>query len=477
MVTAIPSLIGPQEFHVQTLINSLNSNGFAIDASDTGTGKTFCAVSVAHRLKRPTVIICPKSVIPSWQKVLNSFNIKPKALINYEKIGRGNQRKLMVWKKMIDPSQVPCENPKKVELPLFKFSKNTLVILDEGHRCKGNGTTNSQMLISLTSQGYTVLVASATIACSPLEMKAIGYLTKLHQLHDFKNFCLVHGAGWLGKFGTMMWDSGSNEAKKAMSLINHYLFNEKQCASRMRREDFGNLFPESHIIPEAFDLGDAATKGIQTVYETMEFELAKLEEKCENYSEHVFAVIMRARREAEMLKVPLFVEQIEDLFDEGKSVAVFVNFTDTIYAINRRLNKMKKFKGLIGYVIGGQNAKDRQRDIDDFQEDRKRVILANIAAGGVGISLHDIRGQYARAAVISPTWSHINFQQCLGRIWRAGGMSVSLQRIIYAAKCIEETICRKVQDKLSCLNALHDGDLSESVVWISSGANELNFQN
>ena len=465
-MTNTPTLIGPQAPHASRLIDSLQLNGFALDMSETGTGKTFVAAHVAHTVGRKVFVICPKPVMPSWTKVLNAFGIKPAALINYELLGRGNT-KWMKWKKMDCPETKPGEKAEKVQRPHFRIPADALVILDEGHRCKGTNTTNSMMMVSLTAQKYMTLVASATVACSPLEMKAVGYLTQLHSLWDFKNFCTVYGAGWLGKFGAMTWDAGSNEAKKAMLLLNKYLFEEKRCASRMVREDFGDLFPESHIIADAYDLGDSNTAKIQDVYDTMEYELAKLEEQAENYSEHIFAIIMKARREAELIKVPLFVDMIEDLFDEGKSVAVFVNFTDTATAISKRLNKMKKFHGQLGFILGGQGDKERQNDIDDFQDDRKRVIICNIAAGGVGVSLHDIRGKFPRCAVISPTWSHVNFQQTLGRVWRVGGLSKSYQRICYAAKCIEETICRKVQDKLNCLNVLHDGDLCETIAWLA----------
>ena len=70
---------------------------------------------------------------------------------------------------------------------------------------------------------------------------------------------------------------------------------------------------------------------------------------CANYRNHVFAILTKARREAEMLKVPLFCEKIEDMWDEGQSVAVFCNFTETIQAIFKRLSRLKKF--LIGMKL------------------------------------------------------------------------------------------------------------------------------
>jgi SNF2 family DNA or RNA helicase len=229
----------------------------------------------------------------------------------------------------------------------------------------------------------------------------------------------------------------------------------------MTREEFGDLFPSSHIIPEAYDMGSNGPK-IQKVYLDMEYELAALDERCEGYSSHVFSIMMAARRKAELLKVPLFCDKIEDMFDEGMSVAVFCNFTDTIAAITDRLSKLKKFAGKIAHVVGGQNEDTRAENINGFQSNEKRVVLCNIAAGGVAISLHDVKGTHPRASIISPTWSSQNLVQATGRVWRQGGTN-SIQYICYAVGCIEEEICKRVQMKVDMLSTLNDGDMSESL--------------
>jgi superfamily II DNA or RNA helicase len=58
-------------------------------------------------------------------------------------------------------------------------------------------------------------------------------------------------------------------------------------------------------------------------------------------------------------------------------------------------------------------------------------MIANIRAGGVGISLQDKNGTYGRVSLISPTWSSIELKQALGRIHRAGGLTPCIQRIVY----------------------------------------------
>lgn len=456
-------LLEPQFKHVQSLVDSLYTNGFAVDMSETGTGKTYAGAAVIREMNRPFVVICPKSVIHQWKKILAGFNLKADLLINYEKISRGNTN-YMKWKKLPDPIQPYQENATR-EMPHFKFSSNTLVVLDEGHKCKGGDTSNSWMMIALKLQGYRVLVSSATVATSPLEMKAFGFLTNLHGLSNFRDFCRVHGAELMARYGAMSFNLSSNEGREGMLRLNEYLFKATKSASRMKVEDFGKEFPESHIVAEAYDLGSNESK-IQSVYDDMESELAKLEEKSQNYSEHIFAVMMEARRKAELCKVPLFVDMVEDLYDEGKSVVLFLNFTDSVDAVVKRLEKMPKFKDQIGYIIGGQNDKKRVKDIEAFQADVKRVMVVNIAAGGTGVSLHDLNGKFPRASIISPNWSAYNMRQALGRVWRLEGKTKSYQRVVYAAKCIEENICHRVQGKLVCLDTLNDGDLAEHLTLV-----------
>jgi len=455
-------LIGPQAPHSQRLLDSLNTNGFALDLSSTGTGKTFCAAAIARAMARPVVLIAPKTVLSTWTKILARFGVKPAVCVNYELIGRGSTVH-MKFKRQPDPER-SHDVDARVMLPDFRFPSNSLIILDEGHRCKGNDTTNSQMLINLAQKKYKVLVASATAACSPMDLKALGYLLELHSLFDFSDFCRLHGAQLLGRFGAMTWDKENTASRNGMLALHNYLFNVRKCASRMTRAEFGDLFPESHICADAFDIGTNTPK-IQKVYDDMEYELSQLEERCENYSQHVFAILIKTRRQVELLKVPTFVEMISDLHDEGKSVVLFANFTDTITAITERLSRAVKYSKHIVHVVGGQKDSDRETAIADFQRDHKRICLANIAAGGVAISLHDLHGNHPRVSIISPHWGANLMSQATGRVWRAEGKSKSFQRIVYAAQCIEEQICERVRLKLNNLAALNDGDLAEIQKW------------
>jgi superfamily II DNA or RNA helicase len=444
-------LLPPQREHAVNLLNSLYINGVASDQSETGTGKSYVAAWIAKNLNSPVVIVCPKVVIPAWTKVLSHFGIKAHCLINYEKLIRGNTEHLN-FKDGRDNSASDY---------IINFPKNSLVILDEVHKCKASTSKNSDFLIKLKMDGYKTLLLSATTATNPLEMKAFGFATTLHNLTNYRQFITDSGA-YTGRYGGFQIDLQSKRTVEAMSNIHNRLFNLYKVSSRMTRKMFDKIFPDNHVMAECFDMGTNTDK-INRVYEQMEAELAALEESSSNYSQHHFAIMTKARRMAELLKVPTMVEMIEDWYDEGISPVVFVNFTDTVEAIEKQLSKNKKFDNVIARIVGGQTDKTRQKDIELFQADIKRIMIANLAAGNAGVSLHDLNGNFPRGSIISPSYSAINLLQALGRIHRAEGKTKCIQKVMFAAGTIEEDACKRVQSKLNNLECLNDGDLTYSV--------------
>ena len=444
-------LLPPQREHAVSLLNSLYINGVACDQSETGTGKTYVAAWIAKNLNSPVVIVCPKIMIPAWTKVLSYFGIKAHCLINYEKLIRGNTEHLSFKDgKDNGPSDYT-----------INFPKNSLVILDEVHKCKSATSKNSDFLIKLKMDGYKSLLLSATAATNPLEMKAFGFATTLHNLVSYRQFITSSGA-YAGRYGGFQIDLQSQKTVEAMSNIHNTLFNLYKVSSRMTRKMFDKIFPDNHVMADCFDMGTNTDK-INRVYLQMEAEMAALEESSINYSQHHFAIMTKARRMAELLKVPTMVEMIEDWYDEGISPVVFVNFTDTVEAIEKQLAKNSKFDGKIARIVGGQSDKVRQNDIELFQSDVKRIMIANLAAGNAGVSLHDLNGNFPRGSIISPSYSAINLLQALGRIHRAEGKTTCIQKVMFAAGTIEVEACKRVQCKLNNLECLNDGDLTYSV--------------
>ena len=459
-MTNSSQLLEPQKPHAKKLLDSIYLNGYAVDLSDTGTGKTFSACAIAKELNVPVVVVCPKVVIPAWKRVLESFGIKGALVINYEKLCRGNTKWLTYEKKE--------HNKKKTWESLgvhLHFPVGSIVITDEVHKCKGSKSLNSDFLVACKNHGYKLLMMSATAATNPIELKALGFVSNLHTGYNFSTFCKTGGAV-VNRFGGLTIDMSSDKAKQGMAEVHNSLFNLQNSGSRMTVDMFDGIFPENHVVAETFDMGENTDK-INRVYEIMQSELDRLDERATNYSAHVFAIMMEARRRTELLKIPSFVETVIDLYDEGVSPVVFLNFTDSLTALEERLRKDKRLDKLIAKIVGGQTDKGRQFDIDEFNADRKRIMLVNLVAGNSGVNLHDLNGKHPRHSLLIPSFSAIALLQALGRICRQGGLTKCIQKIIFSAGTVEERACEKVQTRLDCLSTLNDNDLLSGIRLLS----------
>ena len=447
-------LLEPQKIHSTKLLNSLHMNGFAFDASPTGTGKTYCASWIAKNYGSSVVVICPKSVQKNWFDTLKSFGIDNPIVMTFERLVRGNTD-YYTYDMSVYLNRTNWWKSLGITV---NFPSNSLVILDEVHKCKGQKSLTGECLVAIKNAGHKLLMLSASAATNVTEMKAFGYVTLLHSGYGFYDFCKDNGVAF-NRFGLGTWDANLQKCKEGMVRIHNTLFNTLGCANRMNRKDFGDIFPDNQVIADGFDLGSNTAK-LQSVYNEMEYELMNLDESSMEYSEHHFAIIMKARRQSELLKVPAMVSWIEDMYDEGVSPVVFINFRETLEAIEKRLDSAK-YSGKIAKIVGGQTQKQRDNEIEQFQSDTKRICLVMVAAVSASVSLHDLNGNYPRSTLINPSYSAINTLQALGRCHRANGKTPVIQRFFFANGVeIEEKMRKRVNLRLTNLDSLNDGDLS-----------------
>ena len=157
------------------------------------------------------------------------------------------------------------------------------------------------------------------------------------------------------------------------------------------------------------------------------------------------------RQEIEFLRVETIHAQTLKYLNQGKSIAIFVNFTHTI-------NKLSKLLNCDCIIWGSQTLTERTKSINDFCSDKSRIIICNIQSGGNGISLHDTIGTFPRVSIISPTWSAQDLIQVLGRIHRAMGKTDCEQLIIFCKGTIEESVGNVIKNKINNIRLFNDGD-------------------
>jgi hypothetical protein len=389
-----------------------------------------------HALDLPAIVVCPYSIMDVWLHVAKEMRVRPPLVINYEMLRTGRTDygvwtgKRFVWNRQI--------------------MRDVLIIFDECHRLKDWRTLQCELGLSAITAGYYVMGLSATAADNPMHMKFVAYLTKIIKRPDqFFGWMLRQGVKRIqvkrGARPVLMFMGG----KSTLLRIHEQIFPAH--GSRMRIADLGDQFPKTQIISEAYVMDKAAE--IQRIYADMKAEIAVLKARmAKDWSANVLTTQLRARQEVELLKVPTLVSMTNDALEEGMSVAIFVNFEATLQALSLRL---KTFS----IIHGEQTDKERQQWIARFQADTELIILCNIKAGGIGISLHGVR---PRLALICPTFSGPDLRQALGRVHRAGG-SYSIQKIVWAAHTVEEEACEKVRAKLDRINLLNDGELAEAL--------------
>lgn len=476
-------LLSFQVAHVYQLQECLNLRNRVIDASDTGTGKTYCAIAVCSLLKLTPFIICPKSVIPNWSSVCNEFGVKYLGISNYEMLKNGNYYTETYEKvkcpymdiEVIEVIEVTTKvesDDKKKEIEIdgqdlsqslklkkepevnkyikkkkhdykFYLPTDTLVIFDEAHRCKNWSSQTSNLLIAISKCNCKIMMLSATLTDKIDCFKPFGIVLDFYKvLEGYKPW--IKSKETMNKIKYKNW----TEEKKRLDIIHNAIF--PQFGSRMKIKELGNLFPSNNVTANSYFLEDHLK--VEELYKEINVEIENIK-KLEDKSK-ALALIIRNRMRIEMLKVTLFMDLAQEGIDSGYSVVIFVNYIGTLEYLCYHMK-------CDCIIKGGQGIEERDNMIKDFQSNKKKLIIIMQQAGGVGISLHDIHGGHPRMSIISPSWSGQEMRQTLGRIHRAGSKTPAIQKIVYVAKTYEEQLCNIIKTKLRNIDALNDGDLNE----------------
>lgn len=458
-----PKLLEFQRSSVKRLAVAIAANGAALDASDTGTGKTFVSLGVAATLGLRPFIICPKPVVPAWNRAAAMMGVPLEGIINYEMLRTGNsdwgywdeeKRKVFHFTDELDPESV-------------------LMVFDECHRMKDYKTKNCAMGMAALDHGFKTIGLSATAADNPMHMKFTGLATGLFQ-HP------AHFFGWMTSNGVERGRFGYEfvGGRDVLRRIHRQIFPAR--GSRIRIAELGDRFPQTLIEVEAVELVHLdkelatavgvktldPTRAIESIYAEMQREIAKLEAtSAKDKGANILTEILRARQRVELLKVPTFVQMAQDGLAEGLSVIVSLNFDASIRAVAKRLRT-------VNTITGQDKLANRQSLVDAFNDDRQTLIVMNIRAGGLGISLHGHTNGRTRLQLISPTYSGIDTKQLLGRPHRAGG-AYSIQRILFASGTIEERACEKMRAKITRIDTINDGDLDFTSPLVAASAHDV----
>lgn len=151
-------------------------------------------------------------------------------------------------------------------------------------------------------------------------------------------------------------------------------------------------------------------------------------------SEHV----MKLMREIGEAKVPAAVDYILGV---EEPLVVFCCNTSVLREIEETIKKAGK---TVDTVMGEDSRLEKNRAVEDFQSGLLDVILLNLHAGGVGITLH----RSSHMLMVQQYWSPAVMEQAMARIIRIGQVAKCVNIAhLFAPGTIDEQIMESLEEK------------------------------
>ena len=418
-------------------------------ADDMGLGKTLQAITMLARIypkvKEPTLIVMPKSLLFNWQNELQRFAPQ---LEFYTYYGMQRDMEQALSHQLILTTYAIVRN----DVETFCKQKFHYVILDESQNIKN--------MVSQTTQAIMLLHAGHRLALSgtPIENN----LTELYSLFRFLN-------------PTMF---GSLEDFNA-----HYTYpiqrnNDKDVMQALRRK----LYPFMLRRLKKDVLKELPDRIEQTLYVGMEKNHADYyEERRKFYYQQVkkvidtdgiqksqfimFQALNELRRIASVPesmsngeivspKMNMLIDMLTDAASNGHKVVVFFNYIAGIELVSEKLDEAG-----IDFACMTGSTHDRKGVVERFQNDAKcKILLMTLKTGGVGLNLTAADTVF----IFEPWWNKAAEEQAINRLHRFGQKAKVLCYSLITQNTIEEKIRLLQQQKSELFAGLIGNDASST---------------
>ena len=412
-------------------------------ADDMGLGKTLQALSVILYLAKegPTLVIAPTSVCMNWEKEIIRF--APTLTIHALS---GISRKAMVKSLGKFDVLITSYTLLQQEIELFESVPWQTIVLDEAQAIKNAGTKRSRAAMRL--DGKFKLITTGT----PIE----NHLGELWNLFRFIN------PGLLGtykqfnaRYGIPIekhhdWDA----RRKLKKIIRPFMLR------RIKSQVLEELPPRTEVTLRV----EMKPEEVQFYEALRQQALENIESSAEKSGRHlqILAEIMKLRRaccnpklimsttKISSTKLEVFSQVVDELLKSRHKALVFSQFTGHLALIREYLDK----KGIVyKYLDGTTPTKERQRQVETFQEGEGDLFLISLKAGGLGLNL--TAADYV--IHMDPWWNPAVEDQAADRAHRIGQTRpVTVYRLV-TANTIEEKIVRLHQEKRDLANSLLEG--------------------
>ena len=410
-------------------------------ADDMGLGKTLQTLAWLAWQKdrnskdpKPSLVICPASVLHNWRREANRFTPGMKVLVLESGAARHNLRKQIPQHDLIVTNYALLRRDLE-ELQKFPFRA---VILDEAQFIKNPGAQVTQSVKQLKSEHRLALTGT------PLE-------NRLLDLWSITDFVQPSYLGNQDQF-TETYEPRGENAEAAQRVARKRLSAKlRPLLLRRLKKHVAKDLPDRIEQRRDCQLGDEQRKlYLAELRRSREQVMKTVAEKGLNKSKiHVLAALTRLRQicchpklvgnDSVSGKTETLFELLEPLLAEGQKVLLFSQFVQMLELLEQECRQRQ----IPTHILTG-HTKDRQQVVGAFQADQNAsVFLLSLRAAGTGLNLTTA----SYVVLYDPWWNPAVEAQAIDRSHRIGQTeTVNAYRLI-SPGTVEEKIWELQQSK------------------------------
>jgi SNF2 family DNA or RNA helicase len=431
---SIPTLNGTLMPYQKAGVAYAGSVGRCLIADQMGLGKTVEAIaSLEYRDAFPAIIVCPASLKENWKREINKW--LPHRSVNILS-GKGNIAN-------VDVNIVNYDIIGRFVEPIMHLKPMGLV-LDESHYVKTSKTKRTEAVRDIAKkvpQSGTVLLLSGT----PVTNRPEELVSQLEILGMLSRF----GGKWAFlKRYTNAYHNGFGWDTKGASNLNELNMKLRQnCYIRRTKDEVLKELPAKtrnvvHVEPS----GKGYAEYRKAEGDLLAF-LAENGYRASDTAEHLrkTTVLKRLAADAKMESVIEWIDSFLESCD--RKLVVFAHNVAIVDYLAGKYGNLR--------VSGQDSMEDRQHAVDSFQKDPKaRVIVLNLQAGGVGLTLT----AGSDVCFVQQGWTPGEHDQAEDRCHRIGQQNSVQAWYLIGVNTIDEDIYDLIDAKRAVVDAVTEGD-------------------
>jgi SWI/SNF-related matrix-associated actin-dependent regulator 1 of chromatin subfamily A len=434
----------PPMEHQKVAIEKLLANNKFILADDMGLGKTTAAViaSIETGAKK-VLIVCPASLKINWDREIKNYTDRRVLIVEGRKWGSTFDYYIINYD-ILKNYHTTEKSEDSDDFKLLVNEKFDLAIVDEAHYVSNTTANRTRLLNDVLETIPRVWLLTGT----PMTSRPINYFNLLKIVDspltlNWQSYVRRYCKGYQFTVGNRkVWNtSGASNLDELRERTKSYVL-------RRMKTDILDL-PEKIVTPVFVELSSKMYDE-----ELEEFTRISNDKKDNETISVTLNRLMKIRQLIAYEKIPYTCEIIDKCLDQGKKVIVFTNFTMSLDMLHEKYKKNS-------VILNGSMSKEKKQEaVDRFQNENKvKIFISNIVAGGVGITLT------AGEVVIMNDLSFVpaHHSQAEDRAYRYGQKNSVLVYYPIFENTVEKIIYNILQKKKGIIDqVMGDGEYSES---------------